>query len=232
MTQLTVDEIKSALPDNFKKSINQQLIDGINATISDPEMYEQYRDNLVSYTHVLKTGKFKITNYLDAVRYVSYKLMNQTNIQAYSNTFPDKIARFNAQGVSSKDVASYVTAYNKSKLVNLILEQTLVPTWVLNQDLYQRALNVQADLMLNARSEKVRSDAANSILTQLKQPEKQKIELDIGVKEDSVIEQLKLRTAELAAQQRMLIQAGATNAQEVAHSKIIDNVEYTEVDDE
>lgn len=226
MTQLTVDEIKSALPEQFKKSINQELIDNINATISDPEMFETYRDNLISYTHVLRNGKFKISSYLDAVRYVSYKLMGHTNIQAYSKTFPEKIKRFDAQGVSAKDVASYVTAYNKSKLVNLILEQTLIPSYVLNQDLYQKALNVQADLMMNANSEKVRSDAANSILTQLKMPETQKVELDIGVKQDSIIEQLKQRTAELTATQRTLIQSGSTDAQSVAHSKIITDAEY------
>ncbi|AYA64308.1 hypothetical protein [Alteromonas sp. RKMC-009] len=231
MTILSVDEVKAALPANFKKSINQELIDGINQTISDPEMYEQYRDNLVSYSHVLQNGKFKVTQYLDAVMYVSYKLMGHTNIKSYTLTFPDKIDRFNAQGVSSKDIASYVTAYNKSKLVNLILEQTLVPTWVLNQDLYQKALNVQAELMMTAQSEKVRSDAANSILTQLKQPETQKIQLDVGVKEDSMLEQLKRHTAELVAQQRTLIQSGHSSAQEVAHSKII-QAEYSEVPDE
>lgn len=226
MTQLTVDEIKSALPEQFKKSINQELIDNINATISDPEMFETYRDNLISYTHVLKNGKFKISSYLDAVRYVSYKLMGHTNIQAYSKTFPEKIKRFDAQGVAPKDVASYVTAYNKSKLVNLILEQTLIPSYVLNQDLYQKALNVQAELMMTASSEKVRSDAANSILTQLKMPETQKVELDIGVKQDSIIEQLKQRTAELTATQRTLIQSGSTDAQSIAHSKIINDAEY------
>ena len=226
MTQLTVDEIKSALPEQFKKSINQELIDNINATISDPEMFETYRDNLISYTHVLKNGKFKISSYLDAVRYVSYKLMGHTNIQAYSKTFPEKIKRFDAQGVAPKDVASYVTAYNKSKLVNLILEQTLIPSYVLNQDLYQKALNVQAELMMTASSEKVRSDAANSILTQLKMPETQKVELDIGVKQDSIIEQLKQRTAELTATQRTLIQSGSTDAQSIAHSKIITDAEY------
>ncbi|WP_269519476.1 hypothetical protein [Alteromonas sp. BMJM2] len=230
MNELTVDEIKSALPDQFKKSINQELIDGINATIVDPEMYENYRDNLMSYTHVLKNGKFKVSSYLDAVRYVSYKLMGCTNIKSYSLTFPDKIDRFNSQGVPAKDIASYVTAYNKSKLVNLILEQTLIPSYILNQDLYQKALNTQAELMMYAKSEKVRSDAANSILTQLKMPEKQQVELEVSVKEDSIIGQLKRQSAELAAQQRTLIESGGANAQEVAHSKIID-ADYEVSDD-
>ena len=221
---LTLDQFKLALPDKVKKSINQELIDQINNTLSDPEMFEQYRDNLISYTKVMADGKFKVTQYIDAVRYVSFKLMGCTNIEAYTKTFPDKYQRFVQQGVTAKDIASYVTAYNKSKLVNLIFEQTLIPTHVLNQDLYQRALNVQADLMINAKSEKVRCDAANSLLTQLKAPEVKKVELDIGVKEDSSIAALRATTLELARQQRLMVESGAMNAQEIAHGKLIIDV--------
>ena len=218
---LTLDQFKLALPDKVKKSINQELIDQINNTLSDPEMYESYRDNLISYTKVMADGKFKVTQYIDAVRYVSFKLMGCTNIEAYTKTFPDKYQRFIQQGVQAKDIASYVTAYNKSKLVNLIFEQTLIPSHVLNQDMYQRALNVQADLMINAKSEKVRCDAANSLLTQLKAPEVKKVELDIGVKEDGSIAALRATTLELARQQRLMVESGAMNAQEVAHGKLI-----------
>lgn len=221
MNALTIDELKAALPDKVKKSINQELIDQINLTLSEPEMYEAYRDNLMSYTRVMADGRFKVQEYVNAVKYVSHKLMGATNIEAYSKTFPDKITRFAAQNVSSKDIASYVTAYNKSKLVNLIFEQTLIPSYVLNQDLYQKALNVQADLMVNAKSEKVRTDAANSLLTQLKMPETQKVELSVGVKEDSSINQLRQATMELARQQRMALESGAMTAREVAVTKVV-----------
>ena len=230
MTALTVEQFKVALPEKLKKSVNQELIDQINTTLADPEMFEAYRDNLLSYTQVMADGKFKISNYVDAVRYVSHKLMGASNIDAYVKTFPDKYQRFIQQGVQSKDIASYVTAYNKSKLVNLIYEQTLIPSYVLNQDLYQKALNVQAELMVGAKSEKVRSDAANSLLTHLKMPETQKVELDLNVKEDGSIAALRATTLELARQQRLMVQAGAMNAQEVAHSKFtVVDVEAKEV---
>ena len=218
---LTEEEFKKALPDKVKKSISADLINQINKTLSEPELYENFRDNLISYTKVMADGRFKITEYVNAVKYVSHKLMGCSHIDAYSKTFPDKIVRFNAQGVTPKDIASYVTAYNKSKLVNLIMEQTLVPSWVLNQDLYQKALNVQAELMVSANSEKVRSDAANSLLTHLKQPETQKVELNVGVREDSTISALRESTMALARQQRMMMEAGAMDAQEVAHSKLM-----------
>lgn len=218
---LTLEMFQLALPDKVKKSVNQELIDSINKTLSDPEEFEAYRDNLLSYTRVMSDGRFKVQEYVNAVRYVSHKLMGATNIEAYTKTFPDKYQRFVAQGVAAKDIASYVTAYNKSKLVNLIFEQTLIPSYVLNQDLYQKALNVQAELMVTAHSEKVRTDAANSLLTHLKMPEKTKVELDVSVKEDSSIAALRQATLELARQQRLAMQAGQVTAQEVAHSRVV-----------
>ena len=228
--QLTLDQFKQALPDKVKKSVSQELIDQVNSTLSDPDMFEAYRDNLLSYTKVMADGRFKVSEYINAVRYVSHKLMGCTNIDAYTKTFPDKYQRFMAQGVVAKDIASYVTAYNKSKLVNLIFEQTLIPSYVLNQDLYQKALNVQAELMVSAKSEKVRADAANSLLTHLKMPEKQKVELEVSVKEDSSIAQLRTATLELARQQRLSMEAGQLNAQQVAHSRLqVVDIEAKEV---
>jgi hypothetical protein len=218
---LSVEMFRSALPDKVKKSVNQDLIDSINKTLSDPDEFEAYRDNLLSYTRVMADGRFKVQEYVNAVRYVSHKLMGATNIEAYTKTFPDKYQRFVAQGVMAKDIASYVTAYNKSKLVNLIYEQTLIPSYVLNQDLYQKALNVQAELMVTANSEKVRTDAANSLLTHLKMPEKAKVELDINIKESSAIGALREATMALAAAQRMAVASGSASAQEMAHSKVV-----------
>lgn len=220
VTAMSEEQFKAALPAKVKKSVNSELMKQINTTLKDPETYEQFRENLLSYANVMKDGRFKVSNYIDAVKYVSYKLQGRTNTDAYSMTFPDKIQRFAQQGVSKKDMASYITAYNKSKLVNLIMEQSIIPSWVLNQDLYQKALNTQAELMTTARSEKVRSDAANSILTHLKQPETQKFELDIGVKKDSTIESLKSTMREMAEVQREMLQSGAMDAQQMAHSEL------------
>ena len=229
MTVLTLETFRTALPDKVKKTINQELMDNINKTLSDPDMFETYRENLLSYASVMADGRFKMESYVSAVKYVSHKLMGASNIAAYIKTFPDKYQDFINRGIETNDIASYVMAYNKSKLVNLIMEQTLIPSYVLNQDLYQKALNVQAELMLTAKSEKVRSDAANSLLTQLKMPEVNKVQLDVNVKEDGSIAALRESTLELVRQQKLMVQAGAMNAQEVAHSKLVIDVESREI---
>lgn len=229
---LTTEQFKEALPPKMRKAVNQQLIDSINNTFSDPDMYETYRDNLISYTRVMQDGKFKIDQYLNAVKYCSFKLMGKTNIDSFTLTFPAKIQRWATQGVPGKDVASYVTAYNKSKLVNLIMEQCLVPTWVLNQDLFQEAINTQAVLMRSAKSEKVRSDAANSLMIQLKAPETNKVELGVTVREDSVIASLRQVTAELVTAQREAMRSGSRTAEQIAEQGLIIEGSIEESDDE
>ena len=118
-------------------------------------------------------------------------------------------------------MSPYTSAYKKNKLVNQIFEQTLVPNHVLNAPLYQSALNVQADLMLSAKSEMVRMNAANSILTHLKAPEVTKIELDVDIKQTDSIAELQSTMSKLAEQQVSMIADGSAKAKEVVEMDII-----------
>jgi len=205
---MTPEEFKAVLPIQLKNSVTQDVMDSINQVLSGPESTEIFKENLLSYTRVLLEGKFKMTSYVSAVRYVSFKLLGGTNKAAFTATFPDKISRWTAQGVSEKDQSSYISAYHKSKLVNLIMEQTLIPLHVLNAPTRQEAVNILADLMRNASSEKVRSDSAAHILRELKPPEKTKIELDLGAKADKTLDTLRETTRVLVEQQKAMIAQG------------------------
>lgn len=221
---ITTEVLKHSLPDKFKNSVNDELLNNINNTLSDPDLYETYRDNFLSYMSVLNDGRYKITDYLNAVKYCTQRLMGKSQIDSYIVTFPDRYNTMIQNGKSSKEISSIVTVYNKSKLVNAIMEQSLIPSYILNQDLYQKAINVQAELMNTATSEKVRSDAANSLLTHLKPPETKKVELDIGLKQGNEVEQLRNVIAELAGKQRKFIEAGVVTAKETAEQRLIGKV--------
>lgn len=228
--QLTVDQLQTAMPTQIKGKVTQDLVDTFNNMAMDDEFRENYRNNLISYTSVMQDGKFTMEQYLNAVRYVSFKLMGDTNIKAYMRTFPTKYANFKSKGVKDKDIASYVTAYNKSKLVNLIYEQSIIPTHVLNADMFQEALNVQADLMMNAKSEKVRSDAANSLLGHLKPPENKKLEIEVSQVESSVVDDLRRATQEHAKVLRQNIAAGALSVRDTAEATVVIDAEYETVE--
>lgn len=226
---LTEEDFKRSLPKELVGRVNPTLMVQINQMLDDPDTAEAIRDNIIGYVDILKDGKFKMTDYLNAVKYVSYKLMDKTNIASYVATFPQKYNDMKRRGVTDKDISSYVAAYNKSKLVQLIYGQTLTPTYILNADIYQKAINVQAKLMLDESiSPKVRTDAANSILNHLKRPEPAKTEVSVSINDSSELSELKELTMKLASQQAKLINEGHASAKEVAELKIIQG-EYTEV---
>lgn len=218
---LTIQEVEKALPPNLKTAVTQSFVDRINGIVSDPIVAEQVRNNFISYTKVLQDGKFKTEDYLHAVTYCSFKLMGLSNQDAYFRTFPQRHAALVAKGTSAKDIASYVSMYNKGKLVNMIMEQTLVPSWVLNQDAYQKAINTQVELMTNAASEMVRTQAANSILTHLAKPKEAGPLVNIDMRENSGMNELKDALVKLATQQRELIQSGVST-KSIAEQTIIE----------
>lgn len=219
---LTRELVEKALPANLKGAATQALTDQINTIVSDPLVAEQVRNNFVSYSGVLKDGKFKTEDYLHAVTFVSFKLMGDSNQDAYFKTFPQRYQQLLAKGTSSKDISAYVAAYARGKLVNLILEQSLVPSWVLNQDIYQKAINTQYELMTDPDiSPKVRSDAANSLLTHLTKPKEAGPLVSIDMRETSGMAELKTMLTQLAQTQRQAIESGVS-PKEIAAQKIID----------
>lgn len=217
---MTPDQFKLALPAQFRGNVTQEVMDGVNALLADPNLAEAYRERMVGHTSVLREGKFKLESYLGAVKFVTQKMMNKSDIDAYIATFPVKYQDFVNRGVSQKDISSYVSAFKKSKLVTLIMEQALIPAWVGNQDMYQQALNAQFDLGMNAGSEKVRVEALNSVLTQLKQPEKTKITLDISEEVGDVMGAVRKQMQELAAESQRYIQSGLGTAKDVAAQRL------------
>lgn len=229
---LTQDDVKRALPQHLRASVTQAMADTLNNISTDPIIADNIRDNFMGYSAILKEGKFKTEDYINAVAYVSYKLMGYNNEDAYSRTFPTRYANLLSKGTSKKDISAYVSAFHRGKLVNLIMEQSLVPTWVLNQDLFQKALNTQADLMLNANSEKVRTDAANSILTHLKKPEaKGDFQINLNTPESSGMKDMRDMLGKLAAQQRDLIEQGQMKTIDVAASRLVNKPADEDVTD-
>lgn len=219
---ITKELVARALPGNLKSAATDQLADMINQISADPLIAEQIRDNFLSYTSVLKDGKFKVEDYLNAVAYCSYKLMGDSNQDAYFKTFPQRYANLVAAGRTPKEISSYVAAYAKGQLVNKIMEQTLVPSWVLNQHMYQAALNTQFKIMTDEDvSPKVRSDAADSLLTHLAKPKEAGPLINIDMGETSGMNEIKDALARMAQQQQALINAGAST-KEIAAQDIVD----------
>lgn len=222
MSNLTIESLQKVVPNKLKRAVTQGLVDKINSISTDPIICEHIKANILGYTGVLQEGKYKTEDYINAVTYVSYKLMGYTNVDSYIKTFPNRYQALVARGLAPKDIAAYVCIYNKGQLVNRILEQSLVPTWVLNQDIYQKALNTQAEIMISSKSDKVRSMAADSLIRNLAKPEKAGPQINIDMTANTGLDDLKETLFKLAETQQKLIQSGRVTTQQIAEQKIIE----------
>lgn len=210
--QLTVQTIQKVMPAGLRGSITQAMVDRINASVSDPFEADVIRDNFLSFTSVLQDGKFKTEDYLSAVKYVSYQLLKNSNQDSYIKTFPDRYQAMLAAGKTAKEISSMVAAYNKGLLVNKIREQTLVPTWVLNADKHQEAINVLASEMYSAKSDMARITAAGMLLSNLSKPKDVGPLIAVEVNNNSGMNELTATLAKLAQQQQDMIRAGVSPA--------------------
>ena len=227
---LTQDQFKAALPKQMHGRINTKVMAKINDTLRNPDTREMLKENMLGYVSVMQEGKFQVDQYINAVKFISFKTMGNTNLAAYVKTFPIRYQGFIDRGVTSSDIASYVTAYNKSKLCMLIYTQSLTPFAILNADAAQEALNT---LLTTIRNPDTCSRdvvaGCNSILIHTKQDAVQKIELDIGIKQGSVIDELRDISAKFAQQQLLAVTNGAMTPKELAQQSLIIEGEAEEV---
>lgn len=213
---MTIKQMKEALPAHLRVGVTRDFADKFNRIVTDSVFAETVRDNFISYNSVLADGRFKIQDYLNAVVYVSHKLANKSNQDAYIATFPDRYNDLIAAG-KEKHLSAYVAQYAAGKLPNLVLEQSMIPIHVLNQDIRQKAINRLAHLMSTAQSEFVQANAATALLTHLKAPEKAaQLNINIETKTDLGMSALHDQLAELAEKNIQVLESRGVSAADLA----------------
>ena len=231
---MTIEDLKNGVPKHAKGMITQNVVDVLNHLEGGDglDFAEHYKQNFITLSRVMKSGEFSMKDYISAIKFVSYKLLENSDVDAYMMTFPDRYARLLDQyahvgdeaEIRSRKISPFVSAYKGGDLVVKLMEQSLVPSKVLNAPMFQDALNIQMGLAMNARSEMVQMQAANSILTHLKQNDVQKIELEVGIKGQDEVLALREEMTRLAAQQQASIAHGANTSLEIAESTLLHEV--------
>lgn len=217
---LTVNELLEVVPKQHRSKITQEFVDEINKMIADPQMAEVYTENIITYSKVLQEGRFKLQDYFNAVMFVSYKMMGMSNPAAYQKVFPDKCKDMAARGVSNKDMAAYASTYNKTKLVTLIYEQTLIPDHIMYASVRHKAIAAQAAL-LDSKNEHIVQKAADSLMNHLKAPESAKLNLEVGTSDSGIIADLAQALNNLSIKTKQKIEEGSLTTKEAAHAPII-----------
>lgn len=228
--QLDKVSFAKALPPSLSASFTAKMEKHIKKLLKDPALQENFQDNLIDMTSILEKGKYKLQDYVNAVTYVSYKLLGDSNVLAYSKTFPKRIATFVKAKRTDKAISGYVWAYNKNKLVTELMTQTLTPMHVTNYAVLQRAINKQAALM-NCGNVVVEQRAADSLMAHLAAPEIAKVELDVKIGTSNVMADLLATTRQLAEQQKAAIEDRVVTAKQVAGRRIIEAETFEEEED-
>jgi hypothetical protein len=148
--------------------------------------------------------------------------LGKTDIDAWTATFPERYDRLLKSGIKREDIYPHASMYKSNKLVVALMEQSLVPSYILNAPLHQQALAEAANMMINARSEMAKAKAIELVLNYTKAPETSKIKIDLGVQDVDAIADLRKVTQELAAAQMLAIKSGASSVREIAESTIIE----------
>lgn len=223
---VTIEDIQNALPSK-KKYVTEEAVELVNRSLNEPEFQgEGLLKTAITYESVLQRNKASIVEYLNAIRFCAYLMTNDENFtEAYKKVFWDREfvqSRLNEPTESGKykELTSAASRYRKSKLVVDILTLSQVPLDLMFMGDRYKAIGVLAQEMYTATHSKDRINAAKELLAATKGPENMKIELDVGVKESSAVQQLNEQLATIAAKQKSMLESGVTHLGELGAIKV------------
>jgi hypothetical protein len=222
---LTVEDLQKIFPKNRKSAINQELVNIIEDAEKRGDFEGYLENNIISFNSVLQDGRYKVQDYVKAVEYCCYYLNGDDQATAFVKTFPEKVKKRVLEGKSAYATGS-PAMYHRGQLVQKILAQMQIPTRMLHHHKLNDAITTQYNLMTSSRtSDRIKLEAANSLMAFLKEPEEQKVELEIGVKKDESAKALEHKLLELADAQVNAFK----NGQDIVS---LQKIKYTEEEEE
>ena len=226
MSELTLASVQSQLSGQQKLMVDEGVIEEINKLVKDPDYGPEFLESYLDCLNVLaEAPRNNHTQYLNAMKFFSLVQAGNSLTDAYVKTFPD---RFNKRAAGNPHctpdevkqlLRGEASRYNGSKLMSDILRVSTIPVQLVHRHLLHEAILVQADLMHNARSEMVRSKAADTLIRELKPAEDQVLNVKVDDGSTSVIAELQKAAQALAAQQHEAVMAGIPLKQ-ISKSKI------------
>lgn len=233
---LTLEDVQKNLPSR-KGAITQEIVDILNNSRTEPEFQgESLLQSAITYEAVMQKNKAGIKEYLRAIRFCAYLISFDDNFtEAYKKAFADRQFvqdRLNLDSSNPKynELTSAASRYRRSKLVVDILTMSQVPLDLMFTGARFKACGVLTELMVTAKLDRDKINAAKELLAATKPPENLKIDLDVGVKESSAIQQLNDQLAELANRQKTHLEAGNTSLEELGSMKAKEDVIDAEVE--
>ena len=209
------------IDDKFKSVTAVAAIEEICKTHDDPLAFI---DRLVSWSSILRGGRYKTTEYIKAVNFCSLRAMDFTVLDAYKRTFPERLSRREAGKRVPKPegtIRASASIYSTGALVHGIMSQMQIPLHIMMMSQRVKMAMKLADLAMNASSERVQMEAADRLLSHIVAPEVKKMELDIGFRADDTIESINSALDRFSQIAHDRIRAGTITATDVIELEVL-----------
>ena len=241
MEKLSLEVVHTQLSKQQRRVVGEETIEEINKLVEDPEYGEEFLSTYLDVLNVLDDNpKNTHRQYLNAVKFFSLVEADNKIVDAYIKVFPERYEqrKKNHPGGDKDLVSGEASRYNSSKLVSEIRRVATSPVYLIHRHLLHEAILETASLMRNGKSEFVRQKAAATLITELKPPEDQQLNIKVEDNTTSVIAELHKATQELASRQHDNILSGVSTVKDVAQARIlpreedeIEDAEFEERDD-
>ena len=214
--ELTVEQLQRAIPSR-KNTITPDLVKVINEVSKEPEFQgESLLTVMLTHQGAMEKHRASVQDYIYALRFCAYLITEEDNlVNAYRRAFADREFVYSKAGckTDSPEYAALTSAASRyrrnNKLVADLLVYSQAPLEIMFLGWRYKAVGVLADTMMNAKLDRDKINAAKELLVATKGPETKRIELDIGVKENSAIASLNEQLSVMAGKQVMLLESGA-----------------------
>ena len=205
---MNLEQFRELMPKKKRKFINQELLDMVQDAEKRGDFEGEFEKKIISYSSVLTQGRYKTSDYISAVEFCTYYLSGDEQAEAYVKTFPDKIKRRVLEGK-----APYATGapsmYYSGQLVQAIMAQAQMSVRMRHYNKIDFAVETLFELATSKTStDRIRMESADKLLTQLKEPETSKVELEIGIKKDESGQALEAKMLEVAKMQKEAFDKG------------------------
>jgi len=229
---MTLDVLKAALPKGRKNVVNQELVDLINDAEDRGDFDGMLEDKFISLSGILSSGRYKIKDFIKATEFACYYIQTEDQADSYQKTFPEKMKRRIMAGKSAYANGA-PSMYFSNQLVQDILAQIQLSDSLIHGQKRTEAYAKLYQLMSDPKSSpRIQMESANSLITHLKVPDTQKVELEIDVKKDESAIALESKLLELATLQEEAFRNGASisDLQKITYKEGVDDENITDAE--
>lgn len=206
----------------------KEMMDRVNQIIQseNPTYAEYFRNIWVDSLDLMNSsytgGKaYSYKELANACLFMTYRMAGDTKIKAYCKVFPERFERLKSEGENNSRLYEYAEIYSRNKICTDLAAKISIPTHILYQDAFHKAMRVSVDIMMDEKvSPKVRIEAAANVMNHTKQPEIKKAELDINIRETDDLQQLRQALSDLSSKQHQMIIEGNYNVVDVSKEVI------------